>query len=68
MNANQLSRYEEYVEIAKEVITIEAIGGAEYVFGSELATLRLFKKMPDQKQGFSVNRNTFYFCVEKPPV
>lgn len=54
----------EYSRIAGENVSLEVIGGAIYAFGSELATLRLFRKMPKMRQGYSENMKTFFFCVE----
>lgn len=64
---SQLSRIEkEYSAIAGEKVTVEQIGSTMYAFGSELATLRLFRKMPNMRQGFSENMNTFFFSIEMP--
>ena len=49
-----------------EQVIVEEIGGAMYVFGSELATLRLFRKMPHILQGYSENRKTFYVRIDMP--
>jgi hypothetical protein len=54
----------EYSRIAGEPVTVEQIGGTIYAFGSELATLRLFRKMPNMRQGYSENMKTFYFSVD----
>ena len=54
----------EYSRIAGEQVQVEEISGTIYAYGSELATLRLFRKMPNQRQGFSVNLQRFYFSVE----
>lgn len=63
--ATQIARTQtDYSKIAGEHVTIEQIGGEIYAFGSELATLRLFRKMPNMRQGYSENMKTFYFCVE----
>ena len=65
MTPQQLSRVKtSYSKIAGEDITVELIGGAIYVFCSELGTLRLFRTMPSSRQGYSQNRKTFYFSVE----
>ena len=61
----QLKRTErEYSDIAKEPVKAQMIGGAMYFFGSELATLRLFRRMPNMRQGYSCNMSTFFFSVE----
>jgi len=66
-NAQQLKRTEkEYSAIAGEPVRVEQVGSAIYAFGSEIATLRLFRKMPNMRQGFSENMNTFFFSVEVP--
>ena len=54
----------EYTKLAGEPVTVENIGGTIYVFGSELATLRLFRAMPSRNQGFSENLKSFYFSLE----
>ena len=57
----QMSKY------AGEAVTVEQITGAVYVFASELATLRIFKKYCDSKnisQGYSENLKTHYFRIE----
>ncbi len=61
-------------KIAGETVEIENISGTLYVFGSELATLRIFAKYningrtTDCKHatrvGFSVNLNRFYFSID----
>jgi len=63
--ASQIDRTQrDYSAIAGEQVTIEVIGGVLYAYGSELATLRLFRKMPNMRQGFSSNMETFYFAVD----
>lgn len=63
--ADQIKRVtEDYSKIAGEPVEVEQVGDALYVFGSELATLRLFRKMPAQRQGYSGPLSKFYFCVE----
>ena len=52
----------EYSKIAGEPVTAKNVHGTIYVFGSELATLRLFREMPSRSQGYSTNYNGFYFC------
>jgi hypothetical protein len=58
---------------AGEDVEVEAIGSTFYVYGSELATLRIFAYYnargaapnPRVRQGFSYNRNTWYFSLER---
>ncbi|ALN21938.1 MULTISPECIES: hypothetical protein [Ectopseudomonas] len=56
----------EYSRIAGEPVEAQQIGSAIYVFGSELATLRLFRKMPNKRQGYSANLERFYFTFDIP--
>lgn len=56
----------EYTGIAGEPVRIEVIRSTLYAFGSEIATLRLFRKMPNKRQGYSDNLKSFYFSVELP--
>lgn len=64
---NQLKRtQQDYSRMVGEQVIVEEIGGAMYVFGSELATLRLFRKMPHIMQGYSENRQTFYVRIDMP--
>lgn len=66
MTDDQLRRIQkDYSRIAGENVQIEEIGGVVYAFGSELATLRLFKAMPNMRQGFATGRGTWYFCLDK---
>ena len=63
----QLDRtQEEYSAIAGEPVRVEQIAGTIYAFGSEIATLRLFRKMPNMRQGYSANMHTHYFSVDLP--
>lgn len=66
LSKNQISRLvKDYSKIAGEPVTIEQIKSGLYVFGSELATLRIFRKQPlNTRQGYSENLNTFYFSTE----
>jgi hypothetical protein len=65
MTEAQLKRtVRDWSEIAGELVEVRELGGAIYAYGSELATLRLFRKMPSKRQGYSENLKTFYFCVE----
>lgn len=60
-----LKRFEsEYSKIAGEQVSLENIGDTIYVFCSELASLRLFRKMPNKRQGYSEPRKSFYFAIE----
>lgn len=63
--AAQIQRVKkEYSLIAGEDISVEECAGDLYVYGSELATLRLFRKMPTLKQGYSENLQTYFLFVE----
>jgi len=63
----QLNRtQDEYSAIAGEPVRVEQIAGTIYAFGSEIATLRLFRKMPNMRQGYSANMQTYYFSVDLP--
>ena len=42
-----------------EQITVEQVHSTLYVFGSELATLRIFAKMKNGRVGYSSNLQTF---------
>jgi hypothetical protein len=71
MTANTLAQFaKEYSGYAKEPVTLEYIKGTLYVFGSELAVLRLFHKfnsaahVKDSRAGFSVNLQKWYFSLE----
>ena len=67
MTEAQISRLScDWAAIAGEAITLEQIGSGVYAFGSELATLRLFRKFNSSKatQDFSKNMNTFFFRLE----
>ena len=68
-----MEKYSVFKSIAKEDIEVEELGGCLYVFGSELATLRLFMKYtekgkfnPDNKfdVGYSANFEKYYFRME----
>ena len=57
--------------VTKEPIEVQFIKGTFYAYGSELATLRLFKKYSGNfkgnekvAQGYSENLKTFYFELE----
>jgi hypothetical protein len=59
--------------IAKEPVTVEIIGGVVYMFGSELACLRIFSDYqckgavhnPNVRVGYSTNLKTWYVSIEK---
>lgn len=59
-------------DIAKETVTVEKSKGAYYVFGSELACLRIFAKYqangavhnPKARVGYSPTFKTWYFFLE----
>ena len=61
-------------QFAGEAVEIEDVGGTIYVFGSELATLRIFAKYqangsvhnPKARVGFSRNLDRFYFSLDMP--
>jgi hypothetical protein len=63
-NFNKTRLANDYSKITGEPVTVEFIAGAIYVFGSELATLRLFRAMPNKRQGYSAARESFYFSIE----
>jgi hypothetical protein len=57
----------EVTRFAKEEVTIELINETLYVFGSELAILRIFVKYcksENARQGYSENMKTFYFSLD----
>jgi hypothetical protein len=58
----------DWEKTAKEKLDIEEIKGTVYAYGSELATLRLFKSMykagDKVKADYSKNLKTFYFRLE----
>lgn len=59
----------EIASYAGETVMSEVIGDTIYIFGSELATLRLFKKYNNVKRnektdcGYSENMGSFYFSL-----
>jgi hypothetical protein len=63
----QLQRIaDEWSQYANEPVRVEEIGGTFYGFGSELATLRLYRHYgdrPNVSQGFSSNLGSFYFSL-----
>jgi len=65
---NRIQRLtDNYSNIAKEAVSVEIINDVIYVFGSELATLKLLKKFRNSKnarQDYSVNLETFYFSLD----
>lgn len=53
--------------IAGERVKIEDIKGTVYIFGTELATLRILKKFRDStnvRHGYSKNLETYYVSIE----
>lgn len=71
LTPNQFERQKrEWSLVAGEKIELEYINETLYAFGSELATLRLFKAYQfgiangTIRQGFSANMNTYYFCLD----
>lgn len=60
---------EEYARVGGEPFTYEVIRDTMYIFSSELATLRMFKKYNNfnrnkqTDQGYSENLGTFYFAI-----
>lgn len=54
----------EYSRIAKEPVTVEFIMGTMYVFGSELAVLRIGHKMQTGRVEFSKNLNAWFYSKE----
>ena len=64
----QLHRLQEhFTRLAGAGVRVEEISGAIYVFGSELATLRLLKLYRTAAHvlhGFSENLDTWYIAIE----
>ena len=59
---------QEWSKLAKEPIEVEIMRGWFYVFGSELACLRLFyefRKTEGVRVDWSINRKSWYFSKEK---
>lgn len=67
-NATRLIRLQEQMQqYAHEPVTVEKIVSSYYVYGSELATLRIFRKYKgcdNVDQGYSENLKTFYFVIK----
>ena len=58
-----------FATVAGEEIGVQFMDGALYVFGSELATLRilmLYRSNQNARHGFSKNLQTHFFCLETP--
>ena len=59
----------EFERHAKEVLSVEEIGGTLYAFGSELACLRLLNAYRDcgdaVKTAYSENQNSWFFRLER---
>lgn len=59
----------EYARVGDEPYTYEVIRDTLYIFSSELATLRMFKKYnqfsrnQQTDQGYSENLGVFYFAI-----
>lgn len=68
MTKNQLARIgKDLAGIAGEPVEVEEIKGLVYVFGSELATLRLllqYRNNPNARVGHSIPRDSYYFSLE----
>jgi hypothetical protein len=54
----------EWSQLAGDSLRIEAIGGAIYAFGSELACLRLHYKMRVGEVKFSENLQSWFYSKE----
>jgi len=54
----------DYGQICKETVKVKFIKGAMYVFGSELACLRLHYKMTTGRVGYSENLSNWYYSKE----
>lgn len=65
---SQIERVSEDLEYrAGEEVEVEFMDGAFWVFGSELATLRLLKKYrhnDNARQDYSENLESFYFVLD----
>ena len=75
MTTAQIERVaKDMTDYAKEPVRVEQITSCLYVFGSELATLRIFAHYlasgsvsnPNCRVGFSKNLNKHYFSLETP--
>lgn len=70
MAPDQIKRVQrDWTRVANEPIEVEAIGGAIYAFGSELACLRLFYHyrycdMNKIRTQFSKNLQKWYFSLD----
>lgn len=65
LTALEVRAAREWSEIAQEPVTVNEIASALCAFGSELACLRLFHRMPKGRAGYSTNRSTWYFAMER---
>lgn len=64
MTDTQIQKAAEYYsELIKETVTVDVISGTMYVFGSELACLRLnyIYKTANGTVAYSTNLKTWYF-------
>lgn len=73
MDASRLQRHaRDLSRLAGETVTVENISGTFYVFGSELAVLRLFAVYqgngaavnPRVRVGYSKNLKSWYLSIE----
>lgn len=65
--SDQIARTQhDWTAYANEPVRVEEICGTLYGFGSELATLRIYRKygaVDNTTQGFSSNLGSFYFSL-----
>jgi hypothetical protein len=66
LTTNQIARIEHtYSMMAEEPVTADhIIGTTVYLFGSEIATLRIFRKNTSVHQGYSKSLQKFYVSFE----
>ena len=57
-----------FKDIAKQEINVEFFDSAFWVYGSELAVLRLSVSYNKGGHGFSKNLDTFYFKLNTPSI
>ena len=66
---NRTSQMFQEIAGQEQKITVEFFDSAFWVFGSELATLRLLKKYREcdnARQNYSDNIDSFYFVLDMP--